>query len=68
MYYVVGELRISGAGSIRSADQHNGEWWRGDRWTPASDEACQYDTRADAQSIADNLSRTATVYCIDEDD
>ena len=52
--YAIRETRnLSGAGLLRSADQHGGEWWRGDRWTPASDEAKTFDTEDEARQHAE---------------
>jgi hypothetical protein len=36
-----------------SRDLNARDWWRGSRWTPASDEAELYDSREEAQAVAD---------------
>lgn len=50
----------------RSADKHSGEWWRGDRWTPASDEAKTFDTAAEAdRHAAEHCSRDYVVVVVE---
>lgn len=52
-------------GSI-SRDQGGPDWWRGDRWSPASDEAKDFDTREAAESEA--VLHSLTGFTIVEDD
>lgn len=51
----------------RSADMHTGEWWRGDRWTPASNEAKTFEDASAAEAEAsEKCTRDYTVVEIDE--
>lgn len=65
MYAITEACRGRGVGTI-SRDQHGGEWWRGDRWTPASDEAMTFETAEEAESHAEqHISRAYAVVEID---
>ncbi len=65
MYAITEKFRGRGIGPI-SRDQHSGEWWRGDRWTPASNEAMTFDSIEEAKAEAkQHISRECTVVEID---
>ena len=57
MYAICEANRGYGIGG-RSADKHGGEWWTGQIWSPASNEAKIFDSMEEAKSHASvNCSR-----------
>ena len=47
----------------RSADKHYGEWYSESkgRWTPASNEASEYEDAEEAQAVVDTLGRECVI-------